>query len=109
MELETIEDLICHLHVYFKYLDLYAEQVGQSHQVSKSLERLKNTVEEELGYMRSLMGLLGTMDTLFSVAESSTQSNRGSINTDNTDSHTITEKSSVEQLQPSLTASEETS
>ena len=95
--------------VGFYHTELYAEQAGQSPQISDMLDRLKSTVEEELRYMRSLMGLLGTMETLFSVAESSTHSGAGIIDTDSTDSSSITRKDSSDKLLPSLSVSGETS
>ena len=72
--------------------------MGQSHEIAENLSRLKSTMEEELRYMRSLMMVMGMMETLFSVAESSMHNTGKNISTTNPDSHSIAQNETNEQL-----------
>ena len=55
-------------------------------------------------YMRSLMGLLGTMETLFSVAESSSQSSSNNFVSGAKDSAAIAQNGHSSVMQPSANA-----
>ena len=72
--------------------------MDQSPEIVGALSILKTQMEEELDYMRSLMAMMGTMETLFSVAECSLHSTGQNISTTNSDSHSITQKETHKQL-----------
>lgn len=50
-------------------VDIYSEQIGQMPNIDELLMRLKGTLDQEVGYMKSLLEVLGTMDTLFAASQ----------------------------------------
>ncbi|KAK3606043.1 hypothetical protein CHS0354_025093 [Potamilus streckersoni] len=55
-------------------LDLYSDQLGQSSMVDKAVQELKEAVDMEVKYMKTLYEMIGMMDTLFSASAHTDQS-----------------------------------
>lgn len=53
------------IYVNLYSADVYGDYVNQSSLVDELLVRLKVTIEHEVAYMKELMELMGTMDTIF--------------------------------------------
>ncbi|XP_013414421.1 U3 small nucleolar RNA-associated protein 15 homolog [Lingula anatina] len=49
-------------------LDLYSSQLGQSTVIDETFARLKETVDQEVSYIKQLLEVMGTMDTLFAAS-----------------------------------------
>ena len=60
------------------FSDLYWEQLGQSSEVDRLLGRLKETVDQEVDYMKTLFQVMGSLDTLFSTSQQSQLTNQSS-------------------------------
>ena len=73
--------------------DLYSQQLGQSSEVDRLLGQLKETVDQELDYMKTLYQVMGSLDTLFAASQQAQLTNQNS----ETRSHDPV-------LQPSVTA-----
>ncbi|CAH1797851.1 unnamed protein product [Owenia fusiformis] len=62
-------------------LELYTDRLGSSVELQQALQRLKETVEMEMSYMKELIETMGTLETLFAAASSPLET---PTNTDNT-------------------------
>ena len=51
--------------------DLYADRIGQSPAIDVLLSQLKKTIDAEVTYMKLLLQVMGTVDTLLSVSQTS--------------------------------------
>ena len=73
--------------------DLYSQQLGQSSEVDRLLGQLKDTVDQEIDYMKTLYQVMGSLDTLFAASQQAQATNQKT----ETQSHDTV-------LQPSLAA-----
>ena len=83
-----------YIHIALVYFsDLYSSQIGQSTVLDDYFLRLKQIVDSDVGYMKSLMETMGMMDTLFASAAQTDTVNNDLL------------KDSLPMLSPSVSAS----
>lgn len=49
--------------------DLYSDQVGHLPSVEQSLKQLQHAVDMETDYMKQMLGVMGTLETLFAASQ----------------------------------------
>jgi len=56
-------------HPFVCVTDLYMDRIGQSPAIDVLLSQLKKTIDAEVNYMKLLLQVMGTVDTLLSVSQ----------------------------------------